>query len=370
MSTLLIKNAKLVNDSAVDVLIENNKIVKVAEVINEPSEKILDLEKKAYISAGWIDDHVHCYEKMTLYYDFPDEIGVKKGVTTVIDAGSTGAENIGDFYELSKKAITNVYALVNISEWGILAQDELSDLKKIKRKLIQKVVNEFPDFIVGLKARMSKTVIGTNGIRPLELAKKIQKETNNLPLMVHIGSTPPDLAEIVAKLDAGDVVTHCFNGKANGILDEKGQVHSFVLAAYERGIIFDIGHGTDSFNFNTAEKAFNAGIKAQSISTDIYHRNRESGPVHDLATTMEKCLLMGYSLEEIIDKVTIQPAKNFHLKNKGHLAVGYDADLTIFRIGHRSKELIDSNGNQKVATTQICPLYTVIEGVVYPNELL
>lgn len=294
MFDLLIKNGKRVNGEKVEVAIKDGAILAVEAEIESSSKEVLDLEGKHYLSAGWVDDHVHCYEKMTLYYDYPDEIGVTKGVTTVIDAGTTGAENIGDFYELTKRVKTNVYALVNISKWGIVEQDELADLSKIQASLVRDRLAELPKFIVGIKARMSKTVVGENGITPLELAKDIQRENQNLPLMIHIGSAPPELREVLELLDAGDVLTHCFNGKPNGILDkETDHIKDFAKAAYEKGIVFDIGHGTDSFNFHVAEIALKEGIKATSISTDIYHRNRENGPVYDLRQRWRSCALLG-----------------------------------------------------------------------------
>ncbi|RBS27391.1 dihydroorotase [Enterococcus faecium] len=363
MFDTLIKNGRLVDGSKIEVAIEKGMIKAVAAEINQPAQEVVDLEGKYYLSAGWIDDHVHCYEKMNLYYDYPDQIGVEKGVTTVIDAGTTGAENIREFYQLTKSVKTNVYALMNISKWGIVKQDELADLTKIQEDLVSTALAELPEFIVGIKARMSKTVVGENGIKPLELAKKIQTENNDLPLMVHIGSAPPELEEVLSRMERGDVLTHCFNGKPNGILDPKtDQIKNFVWDAYNNGVVFDIGHGTDSFNFHVAETALKAGMKATSISTDIYIRNRTNGPVFDLATTLEKLRVVGYSWEEIIEKVTAVPARNFHLKNKGQLAVNYDADLTIFEIVENEKELKDSNGFTRIAKEQILPIKTIIGG--------
>ena len=123
--------------------------------------------------------------------------------------------------------------------------------------------------------------------------------------MVHIGSAPPTLDAILNHMERGDVLTHCFNGKENGILDRGTQsIKSFVFDAYEKGIAFDIGHGTDSFNFDVAERALSENIKAASISTDIYIRNRTNGPVYDLATTMEKLAVVGYDWKEIIDNLS------------------------------------------------------------------
>ncbi|MCB5952126.1 amidohydrolase/deacetylase family metallohydrolase [Enterococcus sp. BWT-B8] len=367
---LLIKNGKLIGGQTIDIAILDGKIAETGVFVEGESKEQIDLKGESFISPGWIDDHVHCFEKMTLYYDFPDEIGVKKGVTTVIDAGTTGAENIHEFHDLAVQAKTNVYALVNISKWGIVEQDELADLTKIQKELVKKTLTDLSDFVIGIKARMSKTVIGENGIKPLELAKEIQKENNNVPLMVHIGSAPPELDDILEHMSAGDILTHCFNGKANGILDsEKGKIKDFATAAYNKGIVFDIGHGTDSFNFTVAETALKEGIKAKTISTDIYIRNRENGPVYDLATTMEKLRVAGYEWSEIINKVTAAPAESFHLKRKGHLVTGYDADLTIFTIEEGSKLLTDSNGFTREAAELIKPVKTIIGGVVYDNQL-
>ncbi|EUJ42121.1 amidohydrolase/deacetylase family metallohydrolase [Brochothrix campestris] len=365
MYDLLIKNARLITDEISDIVIDNKQIIEIEKNSTVEAQQTLVLDGDTYVSAGWIDDHVHCYEKMTLYYDYPDQIGVPKGVTTVIDAGTTGAENIGAFYELAAAANTNVYALLNISKWGIVEQDELADLAKIQTDLITKALADYPQFIVGIKARMSKTVIGNNGIIPLEMAKAIQAQHQQLPLMVHVGSAPPSLADVLADMSAGDVMTHCYNGKPNGILTAEGTVKDFVRAAYAKGVIFDVGHGTDSFNFKVAEAAKAAGIICQTISTDIYHRNREVGPVYDMATTLEKMLVLGYSLAEIIPMVTANPAAVFKLHNKGQLAVGYDADLTIFKLVDGHKVLTDSNGNTRTTTTLIQPTQTIVGGSVY-----
>lgn len=113
---------------------------------------------------------------MSLYYDYPDEVGVKNGVTTIVDAGSTGENNIREFYELTKKSKTNVYALLNISRDGIVHQDELADLSKVDETKNLERIKELSEFIIGIKARMSKSVIGQNGVKPLVMAKALQKK--------------------------------------------------------------------------------------------------------------------------------------------------------------------------------------------------
>lgn len=367
MFDLLIKNGRTIQQTPIEIAIQAGKIVEIAPVISGEAKEVLYLTPQDYLSAGWIDGHVHCYENMSLYYDIPDEVGVKQGVTTIVDAGSTGTENLADFYKLAQQAKTNVYALVNISKWGIVEQDELADLSKIQEEEILRLLASYPDFILGLKARMSKTVIGENGLKPLILAKAIQGKSQ-LPLMVHIGSNPPELAEIFSVLTAGDIITHCFNGKENGILDQQSHhIKDFVQQAYQKGLIFDIGHGSDSFNFQVAKQAMDEGIFSHTISTDSYIRNRLNGPVYNLATTMEKLAVVGYSWEEIIQQVTQKPAEVLGLTNKGQLKVGGDGDVTIFRFRSGKKNLTDSNGNTAVIHQSIHPVKTIIGGSVYDN---
>lgn len=370
MYDVLIKNGKTATGERIEVAIIGEKIAAVSEQFpeNVHASKTIDLENKTYVTAGWIDAHVHCYEKMELYADSPDEIGVKNGVTTIVDAGSTGANAIEDFYQITRDVQTNVYALINIAEQGILTQAELADMERIDATKVKWAFEKFPDFVLGIKARMSRTVVGDNDINPLKKAKEIQKENNYCPLMVHIGSTPPTLEKILNELEKGDIVTHCFNGKTNGILDEAGCIKDIAWAAMKKGIIFDVGHGTDSFSFRVAETAFAAGMKSMSISSDIYIRNRINGPVYNLSTVLEKLLEIGYNLDEVIKQVTEVPAGYYHMKNKGKIAVGMDADLTCFTIVEQCKELVDSNGEKRVTNKCIKPSFTIIGGRVYENE--
>ena len=367
MRTVYIKNGLDINDEPIEVLIEDEKIKAVGKKLDGVSaDEEIDLHGDSFVSAGWIDDHTHCYEKLSLYYDDPDKDGYTTGVTTVIDAGSTGADNIGDFYKITRNKKTNVLAMINISKTGILAQDELGDMSRLQFEPFQKAVAEYPDFIVGMKARISKSVVVGNGVKPLIEAKKFQKKLDkDLPLMVHVGTNPPELSEVMDVMEKGDILTHCYNGKANGILNSNDSVKPFVNEGIKKGIIFDIGHGTDSFNFHTAQIAKQDNILAQSLSTDIYHTNRENGPVYNMATCIEKMLYLGYDLKQILPMVTSVPAKNYKLATKGQLKSGLDADVTIFKVEKGSKELTDSNGNKRTTDTLVKPIYSIVGGQTY-----
>jgi dihydroorotase len=267
MYDMIIRAGRLGNGQLVDVAIKHGKIAALGSLPESTEAKqTLTLGGQVHVSAGWIDGHTHCYPASPLYHDEPDKVGVESGVTTVIDAGSTGADDVDDFQRLAATCKTRVHALLNISRIGLLRQNELADPADIDPVLAQAAIRRHPGFIVGIKARMSGSVVGESGLQPLRMAKQIQQANGNLPLMVHVGNTPPDLDEIVALLGEGDLLTHCFNGKPNRILTPAGELRQAVREAMRRGLLLDIGHGSASFSFEVAELAIAQGILPHYIN--------------------------------------------------------------------------------------------------------
>lgn len=367
MFDLLLRHARLVDDTVSDIAVKDGKIAALGE-ITDPAVKTVDLRSECYVSAGWIDSHVHCYPKSPIYHDQPDSIGIATGVTTVVDAGSTGADDIDDFYTLTREATTDVYALLNISRVGLIAQNELANMANIDADAVKQAVQRHPDFIVGLKARMSSSVVGENGITPLDHAKTMQAQNGDLPLMVHIGNNPPDLDEVAERLTAGDIITHCYNGKPNRILTPEGELRASVTRAISRGVRLDVGHGTASLSFAVAKRAISLGILPHTISSDIYCRNRISGPVHSLANVMSKFLAIGMSLPQVIECVTASAADGLRLKNKGRLQVGLDADLTLFTLKRQPAVLVDAENDSLQAEQLLVPLAAIRAGKGYMTE--
>ncbi|WP_337013520.1 amidohydrolase/deacetylase family metallohydrolase [Pantoea sp. AS142] len=367
MYDLIIRAARLSDEQVVDIALQDGRIAAVGRVQgNAQSER--DLAGRYYLSAGWIDSHVHCYPKSPIYHDEADAIGVAHGVTTVVDAGSTGAEHIDDFYQLTRAAQTQVYALINIACTGIVTQNELADMTQIDGEAVQQALARLPDFIVGLKARISSSVVGQNGIQPLIKAKAIQQESGGLPLMVHIGNNPPNLDQIADLLTTGDIITHCFNGKPNRILTPQGELKAAVKQAIARGVKLDVGHGSASFSFEVARVAIAQGILPDTISSDIYCRNRLAGPVHNLAHVMSKFFSVGMTLPQVIDCVTVNAAAGLRLLRKGQLKVGYDADLTVFSVKEETRPFIDSEGEQVAGEKHLVPLAAVVAGTWIATE--
>ncbi|MGC0960509.1 amidohydrolase/deacetylase family metallohydrolase [Pantoea agglomerans] len=367
MYDLIIRGARLSDEQVVDIALQDGRIAAIGKVQGNAQHE-RDLAGRYYLSAGWIDSHVHCYPKSPIYHDEADAIGVAHGVTTVVDAGSTGAEHIDDFYRLTRAAQTQIYALINIARTGIVTQNELADMTQIDGEAVQQAVARLPDFIVGLKARISSSVVGENGVQPLIKAKAIQQETGGLPLMVHIGNNPPNLDQIADLLTTGDIITHCFNGKPNRILTPQGELKAAVKQAIARGVKLDVGHGSASFSFEVARAAIAQGILPDTISSDIYCRNRLAGPVHNLAHVMSKFFSVGMTLPQVIDCVTLNAAAGLRLQRKGQLKVGYDADLTVFSVKEETRPFIDSEGEQVAGEKHLVPLAAVVAGTWIATE--
>ena len=363
MYDLIIKQGRRVDGSLIDIAVKDGKIALIGQLDSDlTATRILDLNGRYYLSAGWIDSHTHCYPSSPIYNDEPDLVGVSSGVTTVVDAGSTGADDIDEFYRLTRAAKTNVYAFLNISRIGLLRQNELGDMNDIDDALAHKAIGDHKGFVIGIKARMSGSVVQDNGIRPLVRAKEIQAQNGGLPLMVHVGNNPPNLDDIADLLTRGDIITHCYNGKPNRILTPEGELRAAVKRALDRGVLLDVGHGSASFSFDVAEIAIRQGIYPNTISSDIYCKNRIKGPVYSLAYVMSKFFIAGLSLAQIIDCVTVNAAQALRLENKGRLEVGCDADFTLFVVEALPQVFADSEQQTRNGQTMILPLAAIVAG--------
>ncbi|MFM5110175.1 amidohydrolase/deacetylase family metallohydrolase [Aeromonas caviae] len=363
MYDMIIRAGRLGNGQLVDVAIKHGKIAALGALPESTEAKqTLTLGGQVHVSAGWIDGHTHCYPASPIYHDEPDKVGVASGVTTVIDAGSTGADDVDDFQRIAATCKTRVHALLNISRIGLLRQNELADPADIDPALAQAAIRRHPGFIVGIKARMSGSVVGESGLQPLRMAKQIQQANGNLPLMVHVGNTPPDLDEIVALLGEGDLLTHCFNGKPNRILTPAGELRQAVREAMRRGLLLDIGHGGASFSFEVAELAIAQGILPHTISSDIYCKNRIKGPVYSLAHVMSKFFAIGMTLEQVLACVTHQAADALRLPGKGRLEVGADADITLFEVSCGPTLFTDTEAGTRNGDRQLLPLAALVGG--------
>lgn len=310
-----------------------------------------------YLSPGWIDLHVHVADGAVIGID-ADTVGVRQGVTTIVDAGSTGSRTFPGFVEhVISKAKTRVLAWLNVSRAGLFdGLSELADLSEIDEEETLRLIAENAS-IRGIKVRMSSSVVKGTDIEGLRRAKTIAAKAE-VPVFVHIGNQPPKLTDVLDLLGAGDVVTHIFHGKPGGCLNEREEILPQLQAALRRGVYIDLGHGTESCSFHRMRQAHARGLMVDTISTDLYSRNYEA-PVRSLSDTMEKCMALGMTLHEVIAAVTARPAAILRMPQIGSLRAGSVADLTRFAVCDEVREYVDAED------CRICGHQTLaVKGVV------
>jgi dihydroorotase len=373
---LLIKDGLVIDPSQG---LHEKRDVAIAKGIIEAMEKDIPSDKareifdasEHIVTPGLIDIHVHAYPGVSHYGIDADTYSLTQGVTTVLDAGSSGADTFEGFrrYVLNVSD-TRIYAFLNISTMGMISPrvGELEDLRFADVEKTVEVIERNRDVIQGVKVRMSKSIVGDNGIQPLLLAKRAS-EAVKMPIMVHVGNTPMPLADILAEMRRGDILTHCFHGSEKGILDDQGNVLDAVREALKKGVQLDVGHGRGSFSFNVAEKALAQGVSPQTISSDLHHYN-VFGPVYNLATTISKFLYLGLSLEEALTKVTLTPAKLLGIDEElGNLRQGSIADVSIFKLKKGDFSFVDTVGKVVTGNRLLKPAGVVKGGKVYSGRL-
>lgn len=369
MSNYIIENGRVINPEKdgierKDIGILNGKLASVQEVL-EKSDKIERIDAAGtYVAPGFIDLHVHVFKDVTSLGIEADLVGVHQGVTTIVDAGSSGYDNYEVFKEtVVNKSKTEVLSFLSISRKGLGAGlSELENPADLMTLGEAAEIFEREPKIVGLKARMSGSVVKEQGIAPLKHAKMLA-DSLNVPIMIHIGNPPPYLHEIFPLLKKGDIVTHAFHGKKHGILREDNSLIPEVLEALDRGVLFDVGHGTSSFSYETIKRYKKNYSFPFSISTDIYLNNYQD-PVGSLMMTMSKLLELDFSLEDVVKSVTIRAAQAIGQTELGTLRNGTRADLTIFTLNEEPTDLIDSEGIVMTGRTLLDPKMTIRDGKV------
>ncbi|MFA5028189.1 MAG: amidohydrolase/deacetylase family metallohydrolase [Candidatus Methylomirabilota bacterium] len=288
------------------------------------------------VTPGLLDLHTHVHWGASYWGIEPDPIAARTGVTTWLDAGTVGSYSFPAFRRhVIEASQARVFAFLNISAIGLVAPTyELANLDYCDLGLARRTVDANRDAILGLKVRLDASTTRGVGLEPMRLARKLADQVD-LPMMVHIGKTPPLLEDIFTFLRPGDILTHCFTGQANRILDPDGRLRDFVRRAWEAGLVLDVGHGTGSFSFEVAERMLAAGLPPDVISTDL-HQLSVQGPMYDLPTTLSKFLNLGMRLPEVIERATARPARAIGRPELATLRPGADADVALFRMeeGH------------------------------------
>ena len=352
-----------------DVGITADRIAAIGS--NIPSvraRKVLNVDG-CIITPGLIDFHVHSYWGVNPYGFNADPVCLASGVTTTMDAGSSGPINFLGFRKLvHEQSRTRMLAFVAMAQHGVLNDPgELENLRFADPEGATQAVAENRNVAIGIKLRMHKKSVGENSREALRLAVKVG-EACRAPVMVHVGDTAISMEEIVDSLRAGDVVTHCYTPQQPSIITKNGRLLDAVRQAHERGVIFDVGHAGGHFDFALVRRAMGDGLLPDIISSDLHGRLQQPGfgIVGNLPTVLTKFLTLGLSLEQIIAACTIHPARAIGWQDRlGSLEVGREADIAVLQLVAESVKLKDSVGGEMIAQQRIAPRWTIRRGEVF-----
>jgi len=372
---LLVKGGHVVDPAnnyhgQLDVAIRAGRVAAVdAAIPVNAAFEVIDATGQ-YVTPGLVDLHTHVYREVTFWGIDADATAWRTGVSTWLDAGSSGAFTLPGFHEfVVKSANVRIFALLNISSIGLVAETyELSILAYCDVDLCIKLASRYPELVRGIKVRIDRATVGENGLEPLWRARRAADECE-LPLMVHIGYGPPKIEDVLELMRPGDILTHCSTGLTMRIVDGSGQVLEAAKRARDAGIIMDVGHGSGSLSFETAEALFEADFKPDVISSDI-HQLSIHGPMFDLPTCLSKFLYLGMSFGEAIKAASSRPAEILGLTSElGSLKPGSYADLALFTIEHGRFPLYDVHLNLREGTEMVRNTLTLVNGRPLPAKV-
>ncbi|HEY7209909.1 MAG TPA: amidohydrolase/deacetylase family metallohydrolase [Bryobacteraceae bacterium] len=353
-----------------DVAIKDGKIAAVAEHIDSAKALKTVNARGLYVTPGLIDIHVHVYASTGEHASYagdnsvwPDGFTFRNGVTTVADAGSSGARNFADFKEhIIDRSKTRVLAFLNIVGAGMRGPKFENNLEDMNPETAASVAKQHPGLIIGIKTAHYAGPEWT----PVENAVKAGTLAH-IPVMVDFGTNhkerPIDVL-LTEKLRPGDIYTHCYSGLRNELLPD-GKVNPGMIAGRKRGVIFDVGHGGGSFAWRIAVPAIEQGFYPDSISTDLHITSMNAG-MKDMLNVMDKFLAMGVSIDDVLADSTWHPAREIHHEELGNLSVGSPADVSVLRVEHGHFGFTDMYGARKDGTQKFeCELTVKGGRIVY-----
>ena len=363
---LVLKGGRVIDPSARldairDVAISNGRIAAIGASVAGTSINTVDAHGKLVVP-GLIDIHTHAGRSA-------ESAGLllKDGVTGWIDAGTQGADHISDIVAIARSSLQQGRVLINIGRAGLLSDGDTMDLARADVSAARDAIAKNREYIVGVKARLSRDVAGQNDYEVLRRAQEVAKSFN-LPVMIHMGQTISPLPKLLALLKRGDIVTHMFAPPPNSIVDDSGHILPEVLAARARGIWFDVGNGvTGHMRWDTVEMIMKQGFLPDTISTD-WNVNSPTTGVIDLPNCMSKLLNYGMSVSQAVACATINASRTFAVfKNRGTLKVGAPADIALLDLREGKFEYFDNFNNKITGSQRFFPAGSVLEGKWFPR---
>ena len=341
-------------DRIMDVAISGGRIADLRRNIPAAdAAEVVDVRGKL-VTPGLIDLHSHVSDP-----GMPPAHCLSTGVTAQVDAGSRGADNVGDLVEIARAAPNRVRILLNLARRGLGGGvGELLNFENADAAAARRAIEASRDVIIGIKARLSRTVAGDRDLDAVRRAHEVTVPLN-LPLMVHVGQTASPMPAILALLRPGDIVTHVYSPPPNGIFDDRGRVFREYREARRRGIWFDIGNGRNGhITWDVAERAIEQDFLPDTISSDLTAPGM-TVRVFDFPTVLSKFLLLGMPLEKVIACATANAARVIPaFQGLGTLRKGAPADVAVFELRQGDFEFVDNVdakriGHQKLVASAV-----------------
>jgi dihydroorotase len=346
-------------DAVADVAITGGKIAAVRPGLAPASAAATIDARGKLVVPGLIDIHTHAGRAMA-----DPATCLSQGVTSLIDAGSQGADHIDEVVAVAKAAPNRMRVLINMAKTGILDEGELNDISHADVAAARAAIERNRDFVVGIKARLSQNVAGKNDVEALRRAQQVAKPLN-IPVMIHMGQTFSPLPAIFALLKPGDIVTHIYAPPPHGIFDEAGRVLPEVIDARRRGVWFDIGNGrTGHITWAMANHAMESRLLPDTVSTDwTTNELARTEQVIDFGNVLSKFLMLGVPLSDVIAMATSNAAKTFPaFKGLGTLGVGVPADVTLFELREGSFDFFDNERAKRSGMQRLFATRTLFGG--------
>jgi dihydroorotase len=378
MYDLLLKGGSVIDPAesrrgAFDVAVQGGKIAEVAASIDpKGARRVVDVSGKI-VTPGLIDLHAHVFDGVAHNGVHPDIAGVRAGVTTVVDAGSSGCATFGAFpRHILPKAETEVIPFLHICQTGLATNPDIVAATSIDLDETLRVVSEHRSLIKGIKARMVSPALEILGMEMPRLAKRAARESA-LPLMVHIGDTqkkydPNVIRELLPLLEPGDIVTHLFTANPGGVLDANGKVVPEARELTDRGVWLDTAHGRMNFGFGVARKVLDQGLVPHCISTDLTIPGRLN-TVHSMVEIMARFLGLGFTFDQVVAMCTVNAARALGEQDRlGSLAVGRQADISVLELREGDWVVYDTLRDSLKVNQAPVPVLTVKRGQLFEPE--
>jgi len=358
---LIVKEGRVIDpsrklDAIRDVAIAHGRIAAIGANIRADAAEVIDARGKLVVP-GLIDIHTHAAR----IEDGP-ALCLADGVTGWIDAGSQGADRIGETIAVAKAAPQPCGVLINIGRAGILPEGDTMDISRADVGAAREAITRNREMIAGVKARLSREVVGPNDFEVLRRAQEVASSFR-LPVMIHMGQTVSPLPKLLELLKPGDIVTHMFAPPPNSIIDDAGHILPEVMAARRRGVRFDVGNGrVGHLRWDMAERILQAGFPPDTFSTDWTPEGR-AAQVIDFPNVMSKFLMLGMPIDRVIACATVNASRAFAVfRDRGTLKVGAPADIAVLELREGTFDFVDNYENKRTGRQRLFPSATVLAG--------